>query len=107
LQKNYISKIYPPGGIEIKKIGGGFLRYVLMPICGYFNRGRGTRCPPRRTRKRKVRARCKKCVSNVQIIDYRDMGLLCLYFGGSGIATANLSNIVRDGVDFVSKNLTL
>lgn len=96
-QKNYIGKIYPPGGCEIKKIGGGSLRYVLMPICGYLNRGRGTRCAPRRTRTRKVRVRCKKYVSNVQIIDYRDMGLLCLYFGGSGIATANPSNNVRYG----------
>jgi hypothetical protein len=38
-----LQKIYPPGGIEIKNIGGGFLRYVLAEVCGYFNRGRGVK----------------------------------------------------------------
>jgi len=42
--KNYILKIYPPGGCEIKKEGGCFLRYVLAVVCGYFNRGRGLKC---------------------------------------------------------------
>jgi hypothetical protein len=37
LQKN----IYPPGGIEIKKVWGVFLRYVLAEVCGYSSRGRG------------------------------------------------------------------
>jgi hypothetical protein len=52
-QKNYIGKIYPPGGMQIKKIGGGSLRYVLMPICGYFNRGRGVKVPGTNIAKRR------------------------------------------------------
>ena len=45
----------------------------------------------------------QSCVSNVQIIDYRDMGLLYFYFGGSGVVVLTLSNIVRVWGNFVSK----
>jgi hypothetical protein len=29
--------------MEIKKVRGVFLRYVLAEVCGYFNRGRGVK----------------------------------------------------------------
>ena len=40
---NILQKIYPPGGVEIKKIGGLFLGYVLADACGYLSRGRGVK----------------------------------------------------------------
>ena len=30
--------------MKIKKVRGGFLRYVLAGVTGYFNRGRGVKC---------------------------------------------------------------
>jgi hypothetical protein len=42
-QKNYIGKIYPPGGIEIKKVRGVFLCFTWNKSCGYLSRGRGVK----------------------------------------------------------------
>jgi hypothetical protein len=38
---NILQKIYPPGGVELKKIGGLFLCSTWNKAYGYFNRGRG------------------------------------------------------------------
>jgi len=43
-QENYIWKIYPPGGMQIKKIWGVFLCGRLWESCGYLSRGRGVKC---------------------------------------------------------------
>jgi hypothetical protein len=37
----FYKKYVVGGGVPNKKIGGGFLGYVLADACGYLSRGRG------------------------------------------------------------------
>ena len=60
---NILQKIYPPGGVEIKKIGGLFLGYVLADACGYFNRGRGVSRPPKPAVKQLANLILNRCIS--------------------------------------------
>ena len=41
--KKYIPKIYPPGGVRIKKVWGVFLCFTWNKACGYLSRGRGVK----------------------------------------------------------------
>jgi hypothetical protein len=61
--------------MENKKIGGGFLRYVLAEVYGYFSRGRGVSRPP------------KSAAKQLAGLIYKTLYLLCILMsiGGLGL----------------------